>query len=74
MLFIRRSKIHKKNTRHTSEKSVETFCSLLIARYFLLLARYFLLVARQEILKDFFLVKVNKRFFILICTKSLICE
>ena len=59
----------------------ETFRSLLVAHYFLLLARcslhfarYFLLVARQEILKDFFLVKVNKRFSILICTKSLICE
>ena len=52
----------------------ETFCSLLVARYFLLVARYFLLVARQEILKDFFLAKVNKRFSILICTKSLIWE
>ena len=51
-----------------------TFRWLLVARSFLLVALYFLLVARQEILKDFFLVKVNKRFFILICTKSLICE
>ena len=47
---------------------------LLVARYFLLVARYFLLVARQEILNDFFLIKINKKFSILICTKSLICE
>ena len=47
---------------------------LLVARYFLLVACYFLLVARQEFLKDFFCVKVNKRFSILICTKRLICE
>ena len=57
-----------------------TFCFLLFARssllsacYFLLVGRYFLLVAQQEILKNFCLVKVNKRFSILICTKSLIC-
>ena len=38
---------------------------LLVARYFLLVARYFLLVAGQEILKNFLLVKLNKRFSIL---------
>ena len=36
------------------KKGGETFCSLVAARYFLL-------VARQEILKDFFWVKVNKK-------------
>ena len=35
------------------------FC--LIALYFLLVARYILLVASEEILKDFFGVKVKKK-------------
>ena len=52
-------------------------CSLLVARllvvrHFLVGALYFLLVAQQEILKDFFWVKVNRRFSISICTKILI--
>ena len=38
----------------------ETFCSLLVVRYFLLVARYVLLVARQEILKDIFLSKTKQ--------------
>ena len=48
-----------------------TFCSLLVT---FLVTFCLLLVARQEILKDFFSVKINKRFSIWICTRSLICE
>ena len=49
-------------------------CSLLFARCSLHFALYFSLFAQQDTLKDFFGVKVNKRFSISICTKSLICE
>ena len=52
-----------------------TFCSLLVFFCSLLFARYSLLFTRCSTRNSgFFLVKVNKRFSTLICTKSLICE
>ena len=54
----------------------ETFRSLLVTHYFLLVARCSLLFpcCSTRNSEGFFLVKVNKRFSILICAKSLICE
>ena len=49
-----------------------TFCSLLVTFCSLLVTFWSLL--DKKFWRIFFLVKVNKRFSILICTKSLICE
>ena len=49
-----------------------TFCSLLVTFCSLLVTFYSLL--DKKFWRIFFGVKVNKRFFILICTKNLICD